>query len=83
MGNEKRRIVQCRRCNSVFNVNQAKEVEKDYYGIVIKEKRCPICNGNYRYLSSDWLEKNRDRWILHSPAPQKVIELYKYNNREN
>lgn len=40
----------CNRCRHVFNIAEAAEQDKSYYGIVVKEKRCPECGGTFRSI---------------------------------
>ena len=82
--NTKYRICHCRKCDKVFNLDEAKQVETNLYNIKIKEKRCPVCEGQFRILKvKDLYEVNRDHWILHNPASENEIANWEYYNREN
>jgi hypothetical protein len=40
----------CCRCHSVFSIFETVTVERSIYGIKIKEKKCPYCEGNFRKI---------------------------------
>lgn len=40
----------CCECRSVFSQYDAVTTEREIYGIKIKEKRCPYCEGSFRKI---------------------------------
>lgn len=48
----------CKKCNEIFDVADAKQVEKNYYGVKISESRCPKCGGNWVPLDPpEWTDR--------------------------
>lgn len=41
-------IMKCNRCNHIFNIADATICYRSYGNIKIREKKCPVCGGNFR-----------------------------------
>ena len=83
MKDKRKTACQCTRCKSTFDIKDTSIVPRSLYGLTIKEKRCPVCKGEFRQLNVDgYYERNRDAWYLKNPLDSNLI-MWTYFNREN
>ena len=40
----------CNNCRSIFNIDEAAIVDRNYAGIILHEKKCPECGGSFRAI---------------------------------
>ena len=65
----------CTRCKNTFQIQEATTVYRNYGGVKIPEKKCPVCGGTFRAVE---IPEDLDRFLFND----RDERYYSYENKK-